>query len=133
MFKSQVIASVSTIKVGTKFKSGKVADTDRNEKEPIALTILAGQYPQGRTILSGTVAENLGIENNKTYVFQVRETEANDYGRQFIYEAPQELKVMERIEAVAAMGNPVGISVENTPAAKENSLELEANTKFDEE
>ena len=109
-FVEQVVVSVSELTIGTTLKNGKIVTADSNGFAPVFLTVLAGKCPN-RQMISGTIANNLGIQPNKTYVLQVREVEANEYGRQFIFEAPSELNVMERISAIKMLGNAIIINV----------------------
>lgn len=90
-FSSIIVGSVGRLKIGTTLKSGKVVEADSNGKAPFIINVSAGLAPN-RTILSGTVGENLGLEDGHTYLFQVRETEISpDYGRQFNWTKLQEI------------------------------------------
>lgn len=120
MFTEQIIASVDVLTPGTTLKSGHIVKEDKNGNAPFILTVLAGKAPN-RNIIAGTVGNSLGLEPKKTYALQVREVDANDHGRQFVYEGVQELTVMERIQGVSMLGNAkivnVDATVENTEAA----------------
>lgn len=120
MFNSIIIASVNAYTQGT---------PDKNGKAPIILNIVSGECPN-RNVLSGTVAESLGIETGKTYMFSVREVEANEYGRQFVYGLLSELRGIEILQASKELGPAKVFSVdsktEQTNAALEKSFH-EAN------
>lgn len=102
------------------FTSGSL---DRNGKQPVILSIIAGKSPN-RNVLSGTVAENAGFEVGKTYLASVREVEPNEYGRQFVWEKLGEPSTLEIIEVSDKLGEPqvfdVGVKANSEmPVAEE--------------
>ena len=85
---------------------------DKNGLEPKILNVLAGKAPN-RTVISGTIADNLGLEDNKAYLMQVRETEESPvYGRQFSFSVVSSLSGMEIIQTCKELGNAVIFDVE---------------------
>ena len=95
MFTGIVLASVN------EFTNGAL---DKNGKQPVILNIVAGKSPN-RNVLSGTVAERAGFEVGKTYLASVREVEANEYGRQFVWNKLSEATVIDIIKGQKELGN----------------------------
>lgn len=94
-FNGMIIASVNV------FTNGSL---DKNGKQPVILNVVAGRSPN-RTVLSGTIAENMGIEVGKTYLFNIREGNPDEqYGRQFVFNKLKELEALEIVTAAAQMG-----------------------------
>ena len=114
MLNELIIAGVNN------FTSGK---SDKNGKEPIILNVVAGKFPN-RNVLSGTVAENLGVQVGKSYIFQVREVESNAYGRQFVYTVVSEINGLDLIKATKELGMAQMIEVDE----KLSSTDIFANT-----
>lgn len=109
MFNSIIVATVRPFANGT---------PDKNGLEPKILNILGGKCPN-RTVLSGTIADSLGLKDNCSYMLQVRETETSDkYGRQFQYTVVKELGAMEIIHSVKELGNAQIFSVDGTSVPK---------------
>ena len=94
MFTGIVLASVN------EFTNGAL---DKNGKQPVILNIVAGKSPN-RNVLSGTVAERAGFEVGKTYLASVREVEANEYGRQFVWNKLSEATVIDIIRGQKELG-----------------------------
>lgn len=95
MFTGLCVAAVNTFNKG---------NADVNGLMPVILVPVAGQLPN-RNVLSGTVAANMGIEPGKTYLFQVREGEADpEYGRRFVFTKLQEMSALEILDASAKLG-----------------------------
>lgn len=108
MFNGLIIATVRPF-AGT---------ADKNGLEPKILNVLGGKCPN-RTVLSGTIAENLGLKDNQSFMLQVRETETSDkYGRQFQYTVVKELSAMEVLHTVKELGNAQIFSVDGTTTPK---------------
>jgi len=84
---------------------------DKNGKNPVILNVIAGKFPN-RNVLAGTIAENLGIEVGKSYLFSVREVESNEHGRQFIYSKLKELSAMEIVDTFKNLGQAEMFAVE---------------------
>ena len=102
MFNSLVLATVSTF-------NGKV---DKNGKTPIILNVLAGKCPN-RNVISGTIAERMNLKVGKSYLFQVREVEADEqYGRQFVYIVTGEATIMDILTGSTTLGQPEIFSVD---------------------
>lgn len=94
-FNGMIVASVNAFTKG---------EADKNGKNPVILNVIAGKCPN-RNVLSGTVAENIGIELGKTYLMSVREGEPDaTYGRQFVYSKLSELKGVEIIQTAKEVG-----------------------------
>lgn len=84
---------------------------DKNGKMPVIITNVGGKCPN-RNVISGSIAENLGVEIGKTYLMQVRETKTDEkYGRQFAYTALKELEAMEIVNATIGLGKAEMIDV----------------------
>lgn len=103
MLNELIIAGVNN------FTSGK---TDKNGKSPVVLNVVAGTFPN-RNVLSGTVAESLGIQVGKSYIFSVREVEESaEYGRQFVYTVVSEISGLDLIKASKELGQATLINVD---------------------
>lgn len=103
MFNSNVLVKVNT------FNSGR---TDINGKDPVILQPIAGKSPN-RMVLAGTIAETAGFEVGKTYLANVRETESNEYGRQFRWSVIAEAAGFNDIlDAQERLGSPVVFDVD---------------------
>ena len=85
-------------------------NADKNGMEPVYLNVLAGKCPN-RNVLSGTIAEREGLEVGKSYLMQVREIEANEYGRQFTFSKIGELSALDVLDIEARLSSPVIIDV----------------------
>ena len=118
MFTGMIIASVNP------FTSGSL---DKNGKQPVILNVVAGKCPN-RNVISGTIAENMGIETGKTYLFNIREGNTDDtYGRQFVFSKLKELDALEIVTAAAQMGASQVFDV----AAVTASAKVDADVAFD--
>lgn len=107
MFNELIVGTVRPFANGT---------ADKNGLEPKIINVLSGKCPN-RNVISGTIADNLGLEDNKTYLFQVRETEPNDrYGRQFSYVVTKELDAMEIVKVSKELGSAIIFSVDGDAA-----------------
>ena len=96
MFTGMIIASVNYFNQGS---------PDKNGKNPVILNVVAGKCPN-RTVLSGTVAENMDIKVGKTYLFTIREGQpSEEYGRQFVFGKLKELDALEIIDAATKIGS----------------------------
>lgn len=111
MFNSNVLVKVN------KFNNGR---TDINGKDSVILQPVAGKCPN-RMVLSGTVAEISGFEVGKTYLANVRETEASeDYGRQFRWSVIAEAKGFNDIlDAQERLGKPDVFDVDKVSTTSE--------------
>ena len=83
------------------------AKLDSNDLMPVILEPLGGTCPKKRVIV-GTVARNMGIEENQVYLFKwTRLEDHEEYGSQFGYVAvthiPDPLQV---ITASQSLGEP---------------------------
>ena len=117
MFNSFIVASVAIFKQG---------DLDKNGKEPVILVPIAGTCPN-RNVLSGTVAENMGIETGKTYLFSVREAESDpEYGRRFVFTNVNELSGAETLDVCLKLGPAVMLDASEN-AAQTATKEIDAN------
>lgn len=97
MFSSLVVVNVRPFINGS---------ADRNGLEPKILNVLAGKSPN-RTVISGTIADNLGLEDNSAYLMQIRETEPSEqYGRQFSFSVVSHLKGLEIVQTCKELGKP---------------------------
>lgn len=107
------------------FTSGSL---DKNGKQPIILTVIAGKAPN-RTVLSGTVAETAGFEPGKSYLASCRETDPDPtYGRQFRWTKVSEASVLDVIAGVSSLGNAQVFDVNahiEAPASVEAAAQAE--------
>ena len=91
---------------------------DKNGLDPMMLTPLAGKAPN-RNVISGTTAQMLGFQLGKRYFVTFNETEANEYGRQFRITNGGEVSVIDAVQSVKELGQPVLVNVlEEVPATK---------------
>ena len=116
-YNGMIIASVNPFTKGA---------ADKNGKMPVILNVVAGTCPI-RNVLAGTIAESLKIEEGKTYLFSVREGEANEYGRTFVYSKLKELNAMEIVGAAKELGEAKIFAVET----RASETKMEANTGFE--
>lgn len=116
-FNGMIVAAVND------FTQGKA---DKNGKAPVILNVVAGNFPN-RNVISGTVAENIGLEKGKTYLLSVREGEAHPtHGRQFVYSKLKELSAEEIMKAPEMLGKANIFDV-SAPV----SGEIPVNSEFD--
>lgn len=120
-FNSLCIVSVNTFSKG---------NADKNGLLPVILNVVAGKSPN-RTVLSGTVAEMNGFETGKTYLASVKEVEANDYGRQFVWAKLKEVSAVEIVEAASKMPKAEIFSIERITSEATQTINQEA-AAFDE-
>ena len=120
-FNSLCIVSVNTFSKG---------NADKNGLLPVILNVVAGKSPN-RTVLSGTVAEMNGFETGKTYLASVREVEANEYGRQFVWAKLKEVLAVEIVEAASKMPKAEIFSIERITSEATQTINQEA-AAFDE-
>ena len=72
---------------------------DINGNLPMLLACVAGVMPS-RSIINGTVALNMGLDANKTYLIQYKEGESDaEYGRQFNFTNLGQVSVLEILSA----------------------------------
>lgn len=110
-FNGMIVASVNAFS-----KEGKT--TDKNSKQNVILNIVAGKCPN-RNVISGTVAENIGIEIGKTYLLSITEGQEDpQYGRQFVYNKLKELTAMEIVTAAKEMYKAEIFKLEAASAAQ---------------
>lgn len=86
---------------------------DKNGNFPVMLQLIAGKMPN-RNVLSGTVAERIGIEVGRTYLMRVREQgEDKLFGRDFTFIKLKELETgKDIIEASKELSEPQIIIIE---------------------
>lgn len=80
---------------------------DKNGNMAVMLQLIAGKMPN-RNVLSGTVAERLGIEIGKSYLMQVRERGIDDtFGSDYTFIKVKELETGEDlIKSIKLLGLP---------------------------
>jgi len=112
-------------------RDGREAKEDKNGLKPIILTPVAGRIPN-KMVLTGTVAQNLGIEVGKTYLLSYRERSADQipeaakqYGRAFVYTKLAELNAIEIIQATEMLGSAQVIDVTGSSVPIEEPVEPE--------
>ena len=92
----------------TTMNNGKA---DKNGNAPVMLSVLAGKSPN-RMIICGTIAQRSGFESGKTYLAQVTEKDANEFGRQFQWTPLKEVSAMEIIQGAQMLGQAEIFSVD---------------------
>ncbi len=114
-FNGIVAATVS------QFNSGKA---DKNGLMPVILIPVAGRIPN-RNVLSGTVADNMGVEIGSTYLFKITEVEPDkEYGRRFTYTPLSKLGVLEILEAQQKLGDGIIFSVDTEDNSEPKVAEI---------
>ncbi len=95
--------------------------SDKNGKYPVMLNCIAGTMPN-RNVLSGTVAENLGIEVGKSYLMQVRETGFDKlFGRDFTFVKIRELESADdTVRTCKDLGKPNVIRIDKPDGFKDH-------------
>ena len=110
-FNGLIIASVNAF-------NGKTIKADKNGLAPVILNIVAGKCPN-RTVISGTVADSMGIEVGHTYLLSVTEgNEDPQYGRQFVYNKLKEVSAMEIVQSAKEMDKAEIFQLEATTVAQ---------------
>lgn len=102
----QFVATASTKHYN---KGGAPSNVDVNGNYPIQLTIVAGQCPSRATVMSGTIAESLGIEAGQTYILQANYRNTNEYGDNWGHIVLSKLSAADFIQLPAlikAFGQP---------------------------
>lgn len=74
MFNENVIVKANELTMGTE---------DINGMKPVIMTPVYGTIPNRAMTISGTIAQNEGIEVGKVYLVNIRQTETNEYGFQY--------------------------------------------------
>ncbi|KUJ51741.1 hypothetical protein [Chryseobacterium sp. JAH] len=89
------------------------ATEDKNGLKPVILIGIAGEIPS-RTVISGTVAQRMGICEGAVYLFQADELEEDPmYGRQFTFMAiSKQLSAIETLQASDFVGKLKLINVD---------------------
>jgi hypothetical protein len=105
------------------------ATEDKNGLMPVILIGIAGEIPS-RSVISGTIARRMNIQEGYVYLFQAEELEEDVmYGRQFNFMAiSKELSAIETLQASEFVGKLRIVNVENTEPILENAeahLELQ--------
>lgn len=96
-FNGMAIVSISAF-------TGENATRDKNGKMPVVLTPLCGVIPSKR-ILSGTIAENMGLIPGKPVMVSFSEGEEDaTYGRQFTWASAGVVTPMEILQAKQLLG-----------------------------
>lgn len=105
------------------------ASEDKNGLMPVILIGIAGEIPS-KTVISGTVAQRMGIYEGSIYLFQANEIESDPlYGRQFNFMAiSKELSAIETLQASDFVGKLRIVKVDSLEDFEEfvpESLQLE--------
>ncbi|MCW3160817.1 hypothetical protein [Chryseobacterium oryctis] len=105
------------------------ANEDKNGLMPVILIGIAGEIPS-KTVISGTVAQRMGIYEGSIYLFQANEIEVDPlYGRQFNFMAiSKELSAIETLQASDFVGKLRIVKVDSPEDFEEfipESLQLE--------
>lgn len=115
-------------------KAGEQIKADKNGLQSIILTAIAGQIPSNRTI-SGTIADNLGIQDGGTYLVDFAEQPSVNVNgktvRNFRWTRlnDEPVKLMEIMSLKKELGLPRTIAVgEGAPVGNEPSVPATAGT-----
>lgn len=105
------------------------ANEDKNGLMPVILIGIAGEIPS-KSVISGTVAQRMGIYEGSIYLFQANEIESDPlYGRQFNFMAiSKELSAIETLQASDFVGKLRIIKVDSSEDFEEfvaDTLQLE--------
>ncbi|AZA81419.1 hypothetical protein C1637_02260 [Chryseobacterium lactis] len=105
------------------------ANEDKNGLMPVILIGIAGEIPS-KTVISGTVAQRMGIYEGSIYLFQANEIESDPlYGRQFNFMAiSKELSAIETLQASDFVGKLRIVKVDSSEDFEEfvaDTLQLE--------
>ena len=105
------------------------ASEDKNGLMPVILIGIAGEIPS-KSVISGTVAQRMGIYEGSVYLFQASEIDADPlYGRQFNFMAiSKELSAIETLQASDFVGKLRIVKVDSSEDFEEfipESLQLE--------
>lgn len=103
---------------------------DKNGKQSILLNVQAGKSVN-RTVVSGTVAEQKGFEIGKFYYVEIREKEANDFGRQFNINKLAEISFMDALKAKAELGEAEILNIDAKVEKEQEVSEKETKTVFE--
>ena len=128
-----IMATLNTMFLGTAKlltpKAGEAPKLDKNGMQSMIFIPIAGQCPDKR-VISGTVALNEGIANNRTYLIQCTEKDADpEYGRQFNFTVVSEASMMEIVQAKQYLGEAVIIEtdLDAVHEEEEDEVGLEGN------
>lgn len=93
-------------------KSEKASE-DKNGLYPVILLGIAGEIPS-RSVISGTFAQNMGIQPGEVYLFQATEQEEDIiYGRKFTFmPISKSLSAVEVLQARQFLGKLKIVNVE---------------------
>ena len=115
-------------------KKGEKREPDTNGKLPVVIEPIGGESPRGINVMSGTVAENQGLEEGKNYIFKavhVGKVESSANAGQMIegfnLSSLGQLSPMEAIEWY----DKKGLKFQIDPA-EEDSATFNANSPVDE-
>lgn len=115
MFNSIVLATAKEFTQGTEDKNGLM---------PVMLNVLAGKAPN-RNVISGTVADNEGIEKGKTYLIQVRETAKDEeFGRQFVFSKVAEPSTLEIVQSLGTLGEAQIFNIDSDDSTETEPEEI---------
>jgi len=91
----------SVIRVSKFVAAGGEVKSDKNGKNPFYLNYISGdRLPKNARVLSGTIAENLDIEEGKNYAIQVEESKMDEqYGQQYSHQVLGEVTTTELLTA----------------------------------
>lgn len=110
-------------------KGGGQATADVNGNMPIQLTPLAGQIPSRGTVISGTIAQTLGLEAGNSYVVQITYRDTNDYGDNYNVQNLGKLQVTDLAklnEFKTSFGQPTVVTDDVEAAVSATNGEVEA-------
>ena len=85
---------------------------DNNGNQNLFLNPIAGKIPNKTLVISGTIANQLGIELGKSYLLGINEGKPSDiFGRQFSVTNLGGLSPLDMLKVVNELGNAVVIDV----------------------
>ena len=103
----------SVVRVNNFTGKDGVISQDKNGKNPVYLTYISGsQLPEKARVLSGTIAENLGLEVGKSYIVNTEAGEVHpDYGQQYSHTVVAE---MQASDLISLFSNELKTSIRST-------------------
>ena len=94
-------------------RGGAEASVDVNGNYPVQLTVIAGKLPARALVISGTVAQSVGINPGATYVIQANFRDTNEYGDNYTWTKLGTLSVLDLAKLpdfIQAFGKPQVVS-----------------------
>lgn len=124
MFNENVIVKANELTMGNE---------DINGMKPVIMTPVYGTIPNRAMTISGTIAQNEGIEVGKVYLINVRQTETNEYGFQYRHGNLGEITALDLAKSAKDFIEAFGsANVLDVREASEKAGQLFANGNYEE-